>query len=105
MQDYVPYKGPTPPDNGFHRYVFALYEQSQENQKMVPELEDPTNHRAFFDANRFAEENKLNLVTASYMHSQHQEGFDSTYSKADKRSLARRAVSKKKGYTPSKSPF
>ncbi|KAI8880701.1 PEBP-like protein, partial [Backusella circina FSU 941] len=67
MQEYVPYKGPTPPDNGFHRYLFALYEQSQENQKMTPELKDPTNHRAFFDVNKFAEENKLKLVAATYM--------------------------------------
>lgn len=77
---YTPYHGPTPPEGtSKHRYVFALYEQEENDQELVPKLEDPTLHRAFFDLNKFTQDNKLKLVAASYIFVEHQDGYDGDY--------------------------
>ncbi|KAI7882557.1 PEBP-like protein, partial [Lichtheimia hyalospora FSU 10163] len=61
---YIPYTAPTASDNP-HRYVFALLEQSQQNQTMTPE--NPRLDRAAFDINKFAKDNNMKVVTALYM--------------------------------------
>ncbi|KAI8144242.1 phosphatidylethanolamine-binding protein [Fennellomyces sp. T-0311] len=77
QNNYTPYHGPTPPLNsGKHRYVFALYEQSEKNQVTVPVLEDTVHHRAYFDIEQFAKDNKLKLVGATYMMAEHEDGYE-----------------------------
>ena len=61
---YIPYTAPTASDNP-HRYVFALLEQSQQNQTMTPE--NSRLDRAAFDINKFAKDNNMKVVTALYM--------------------------------------
>lgn len=61
---YIPYTAPTASDTP-HRYVFALLEQSQQNQTMTPE--NPRLDRTAFDINKFAKENNMKIVTALYM--------------------------------------
>ncbi|KAI9323129.1 phosphatidylethanolamine-binding protein [Dichotomocladium elegans] len=75
---YTPYSGPTPPINtNKHRYVFALYKQQQPNQQFTPTIEgDPSSHRAFWDINRFAAENNLTLIAATYMLAEHEDGYE-----------------------------
>ncbi|KAI7874155.1 PEBP-like protein [Lichtheimia hyalospora FSU 10163] len=75
---YTPYHGPTPPAlTGKHRYVFALYEQPMVNQTLVPPIVgDPDRHRAFFDLHKFANENSLTLVAATYVQAEHEDGYE-----------------------------
>ncbi|KAI8988971.1 phosphatidylethanolamine-binding protein [Pilobolus umbonatus] len=80
LHQFVPYKGPTPPDDGKkHRYAFALYEQAEKNQTMTPWTDTPEKHRAFFNLEEFVADNKLSIVTATYLLSSHQPGFIGDY--------------------------
>lgn len=80
LHRYVPYHGPTPPKGtGKHRYVFILYEQSTPNQTLLPELEEPDVHRAFFNLDEFTKQNNLKPVAASYILVAHQDGYEGDY--------------------------
>ncbi|KAI9492637.1 phosphatidylethanolamine-binding protein [Zychaea mexicana] len=61
---HTTYDPPAPlAESGPHRYIFAVYEQSEVNRASFTPVESREN----FDFNKFAEDNGLKLVGALYM--------------------------------------
>ncbi|KAI8992434.1 phosphatidylethanolamine-binding protein [Pilobolus umbonatus] len=54
-------------DDSQHKYVFALYEQSSMNQEFKPAFVPTENNVEGIDLEKFASDNQLKLIAATYM--------------------------------------